>query len=275
MANELTRITNPNILGSLYLAGTSMSATAAELNLLDGTTAGTVVASKALAVGAAKGLLGMGKIDFSGTASGGTAAAGAIIHGIGTSAAPCTWATANKNGMEYRTQSTATTGDSRGLYIRHELAGVGGSGEVMRANGMVSAAGTANAHGLHAGLGFETNGKITGQAAACRATLQIPDRALAANGTYYAGLSEIYINGDSSDISAVTMAAVHEFQVAGPGNAAAADTVPYMLSFDTTGNDGSGKLIYTHNHAPPTNAEGSILCKINGTAGYFKWYGSE
>ena len=273
--SELDRIINGNLLGDVYIDSTSMTSTAAELNLLDGTTAGTVVASKALAVSAAKGLTGMGAIQFTGTASGGAAAAGSLIHGAGTSASPVTWSTASKNGMEYRTQSTATSGDSRGLYIRHELAGVGGSGEVMRANGMVSAAGTANAHGLHAGLGFETNGKITGQGAAVRATLQVPDRAIAANGTYYAGLSEIYIDGNSSDISAVAKCAVHEFAVSGPGNAAAADTVPFMLAFDSTGNDGSGKLIYTHVHAPPTNAYGSIRCKFGSTTGYLKWYATE
>lgn len=288
---ERDRITSARLLGTttvpsgaylnlaatsgLKIAGTSVSATAANLNLLSGLTAGTIAASKAATVDANKGITGLGLLQLTGTASGGAAAANAILAGVGTSASPCTWSAADKNGVELRTQSSATTGDSRGIYVRHELSGIGGSGEALRGNSVVSAAGASTMHGVHGGLTFETNGKITGLGVGIRATLQIPDRAMASGGTYSAGLSECYIDGNSSDLSGATELCVHRFSVNGPGNAAAADRVPFLWAIDSTGNDGTGKLIYTHVHAVPTNAAGSIKCKFEGVTGYFKWFATE
>lgn len=52
--------------GALKIAGTAMSASAAELNVLDGVTAGTVTASKACVVSAGTDLAGLGNVTIAG-----------------------------------------------------------------------------------------------------------------------------------------------------------------------------------------------------------------
>lgn len=142
----------------------------------------------------------MGKCNLVTSASGGADSANAILIGAGTSADPVSWSTAGKMGIELRSMSTATSGDSRGIYSRHEIGGAGGSGESLRGNTNISAAG-ATSHGCHASIAFETNGKLTGLGVGVRAGCIIPDRALAAGGSYYGGMSEMYVSGDDSDIS--------------------------------------------------------------------------
>jgi hypothetical protein len=218
-----------------------------------------------------------GPLDFSSVikpnAAAGADAAGALLLGVGTSASPATTAVADKMFIELRTQSTATTGDSRGIYVRHELKGAGGSGESLRGNTNVTAA-AANAHGAHDSVAFQTGGSITGQCAGHRAGLIIPDRAMAANGTYYGAMAEIVIEGNSSDISPVTKHAVLEVSVNGAGNAAAKDKVLYMMSFDHGGTDATGKTIYSHDH-DPGNAAGSIRVMVNGVARFLKFWAAE
>lgn len=218
-----------------------------------------------------------GPLDFSSVikpnAAAGADAAGALLLGVGTSASPATTAVADKMFVELRTQSTATSGDSRGVYVRHELKGAGGSGESLRGNTNVTAA-VANAHGAHDSVAFQTGGSITGQCAGHRAGLIIPDRAMAANGTYYAAMAEIWVEGNDSDISAVTKHAVLEVAVNGGGNAAAKNKVLNMASFDHGGTDGSGYAIYSHDH-DPGNADGSIRVLINGAVKYLKFWGAE
>ena len=71
----------------------------------------------------------------------------ALVFGVGLSSDPATTATANKNFLEFRTQSTATSGDSRGIYNRLYLAGAGVSGESLRSFTTVSDVAAATAHG--------------------------------------------------------------------------------------------------------------------------------
>jgi hypothetical protein len=102
------------------------------------------------------------------------AATAALIAGGGTSATPCTTATADKNFLGFWTQSTATTGDSRTLYLRHYL-GAAGSGEALRVFATATAANVATggtANGAH--ISFSLSGasaSISGQAYAARLTL--------------------------------------------------------------------------------------------------------
>ena len=56
----------------------------------------------------------------------------ALLHGAGTSSAPATTSSANKNFMGYWVKSTATSGDARALYVRLYFGGAG-SGEAVRA----------------------------------------------------------------------------------------------------------------------------------------------
>ncbi len=220
-----------------------------------------------------------GPVDFSSilkpNASNGADAANALIMGAGTSANPATSAAANKSFLEFRTQSTATSGDSRGGYFRHELKGAGVSGESLRANTNLGASIAVNtAHGLHGSIAHQTGSTLTGLGAGVRAGWILPDAAVGAGGTYYGGLSEIFVSGDSSDPSGVTKYAVHEFSIGGGGNAAAQNKVKNVLSFTFGGTDGSGNAIYSHDHAPG-NAAGSIRILVDGGVQYLKFWAAE
>ena len=135
-------------------------------------------------------------IQLDGATGGATAA---LVFGAGTSASPATTATADKNFLDFRTQSTATSGDARGIYNRLYLAGAGVSGESLRSFTTVNNVAAATAHGAHISLSFGATGTITGQGIATRSTLHLKDEALASNVTMAALQAEIYSDGANSD----------------------------------------------------------------------------
>lgn len=98
---------------------------------------------------------------------------GIVLLG-GTNTDPITTAVANKNFIDFRTKSTATSGDSRGVYLRHYIAGAGAAGEAARffttVDGITAAVG-GSVHGAHIGSSLAATGNISGQMAACRVTL--------------------------------------------------------------------------------------------------------
>jgi hypothetical protein len=200
----------------------------------------------------------------------------ALLLGGGTGGSPATTAVANKNFVEVRGETTATTAgsDTRTAYLRLYLNGATtGGGDAVRAFATVGAA-IGTAHGAHNSASFGTNGKVTGQAIAGRNTLHVPNRELAAGGTYYAAQAEIYCDGNSADISPVTKHAILSLNVAG-GNATAQNLVKNAISLDlSAGTDGTGNMVYTHTH-DPTNAAGSIRILVNGTARYLKFWAAE
>lgn len=110
-----------------------------------------------------------------------------VLFGGGLSSSKLTTATASKNFAGFWTESTATSGDSRGLYWRHYFSGAGGSGEALRAYGTingvaVAAAGTVN--GAHISLDATGAGaQVSGAAHALRATFGIAATATAIGGT--------------------------------------------------------------------------------------------
>ena len=107
----------------------------------------------------------------------GQVATAALAFGGGTSAAPLTTSTADKNFIGYWTESTATSGDSRGAYLRHYFSGAGGSGEALRAFGTVNnvtAATGGTVNGAHISLSISgASGAVSGAGNALRATLGI------------------------------------------------------------------------------------------------------
>lgn len=135
-------------------------------------------------------------IQLDGATGGATAA---LVFGAGTSASPATTATADKNFLDFRTQSTATSGDARGIYNRLYLAGAGVSGESLRSFTTVNNVAAATAHGAHISISFGATGTITGQGIATRSTLHLKDEALASNVTMAALQAEIYSDGANSD----------------------------------------------------------------------------
>jgi hypothetical protein len=100
----------------------------------------------------------------------------ALLAGGGTSAVPETTATAGKNFVGYYTKSTATTGDSRGTYLKHKLdgtSGVGNYGDTLRAYTVVGGTGYASATGMHATCEVAAAGSITGLGVGLRASLSV------------------------------------------------------------------------------------------------------
>src|SRR5574343_178836 len=111
----------------------------------------------------------------------------ALLFGGGTSASKVTTATASKNFVGFWTESTAASGDSRGLYWRHYFSGAGGAGEALRAYGTingvsVAAGGTVN--GAHVSLDATGAGAaVAGAAHAIRCTFGIAASATNIGGT--------------------------------------------------------------------------------------------
>ncbi len=108
--------------------------------------------------------------------------------------------------MQFYLESTATSGDNRGMYLRTYFSGAGGGGDALRVYADVSVA-AANVFGAHISLGLgesTSGGAVTGLGVGVRATLGLPDVALASGGTYAALMAEIYSFGDNSDAGAVT-----------------------------------------------------------------------
>jgi hypothetical protein len=118
-------------------------------------------------------VVGSGLLEIRGTSGVATAA---VLAGGGTSASPATTSSADKNFLGFWTKSTATSGDSRGLYLRHYIMGAGGAGEAARFYTTVddvAAAGTVN--GAHISLSFAADGSATGASNALRATYDIAE----------------------------------------------------------------------------------------------------
>lgn len=105
----------------------------------------------------------------------GDTATAALSMGGGTSAAPISTSTASKNHIGFWFKSTATTGDSRGLYLRQYFSGAGVSGEAARIFGTVdgvTAAVGGTVNGAHITLSVSgAAGAVSGAGNALRATL--------------------------------------------------------------------------------------------------------
>jgi hypothetical protein len=201
-----------------------------------------------------------------------------LLLGSGTTSAKATTATADKNFWDNRFESTATSGDSRGIYNKLFLNGTGVSGESLRSYTEVDKA-VANAHGAHLTLAFGVSpAAITGQGAAGRLTLMIPNRATMSGGTYYGGLSEVWMDGTSASAAPLTQVAVHAFLVNG-GDATAEKTVKnaFAIGYQADGS-GTGNMIYAHTRTAG-DAQGTIRILIcnNGTCTpkYLAYYDAE
>ena len=111
-----------------------------------------------------------GKVTFG--LNGGAASASGLLMGVGTSGDPATTAVANSIFAEFRTQSTADSGMSQGLYWRHDVNGAGAGGNALRAFVKITAAGS-TARGAHVSLDIDTAGSLSGFGAALDAQLML------------------------------------------------------------------------------------------------------
>jgi hypothetical protein len=180
---------------------------------------------------------------------------------IGTTTSPKALTAVNQIDEKAYYSTAMTSGTSYGRYIRLDASGAGVEAIALRAKTLLTANGVGNAHGFHATLEADTTyGSITGLGTGLRANLVLPGRALAAAGTYYGLMAEIYAPA-SADISPVTRHAI--LNVAANGDATAVGKVLNAIALA----DGTGKMIYTATDTAPTMT-GSIRILVNGAVRY-------
>lgn len=259
---ELMQRIDDAISSALGVAGVTASAT--EVNYNDITTLGQVQASKTVTADA-NGKIGLTKLGSA------AASASGLLMGVGTTLAPAATSTADTNFVELRTKTTATTGDSRLGYYRHDLGGAGVSGECIRALTDLTAA-ASTARGTQISLQAGATGYVTGLGVGVDAQLYIKNEALHANGTYTVVNSEIYSEGATSSVAAATEVAF--FRAANSGNATGAGTVDSKaFLFDLTGfTSGASNLWYDHQGAAPTNVEEWLKVKTPSGTRYLPLY---
>jgi hypothetical protein len=187
---------------------------------------------------------GSRKMDFGTTALATEGAAtAALLLGNGTSTTPASTSTAGKNFLGFWTESEATSGDSRGLYLRHYIAGVGGSGEAARIYGTVSDVAATDARGAHISLSFGSTGTVTSSGQALTTTLHIPNTT-PLTGTLSCITAEIYSEGSTSDPAGASLSFI---RFAVNGDTTGDDDVitdAYVFDFSNLGGSASGSLWY-------------------------------
>ena len=193
-------------------------------------------------------------------AQGGANAVNALLMGIGTSASPATTSTASKFFMEFRCQSTATSGDNRLLYMRYDLNGTGG-GECIRAFTKLTAA-VGTARGVHISLDISSSGSASGLGLGMDGQLLVFNGALT-GGTYAALNSEIFSAGSSTDVSGVTEISLLRLSLGGDSTGAAnVDDKAFFMTL-TGGSIASGNIVVTE--TDETKFSHKIRCNFNGT----------
>ena len=115
-----------------------------------------------------------------------TTATNGLLAGSGASTGRTALGATAGNALEFYLDATHTTGDTRGIYANLTFSGVGGSGEALRAFGIVNnktVATGGSVNGAHISLDFTgANAKISGAGNALRATFGISDAASTAVG---------------------------------------------------------------------------------------------
>ena len=204
-------------------------------------------------------------------AQGGAECAG-LLFGAGTAASKASAAEAG-HFIQFYLENTATSGISRGMYLRLYHNGAGATGEALRAFTTVQQIVGSAAHGAHVSLNFDTSGRCPGLGVGLRATLNVPDRALL-GGTYAALQAELYCDGNSASVAGVTEHSLLRLVVDG-GNATAQNLIKNAIAVRATAQtDGTGQMVYTHTHTPG-DAAGSIRILVNGVVRYLKFWAAE
>lgn len=133
----------------------------------------------------------------------GSTATAALKLGGGTSSSPLATSTADKNFGGFWSSSTATSGDSRGLYWRHYLGGTiatTGYGDAIRPFMTVTGTGYTAATGVHSTCQINAAASVTGLGVGVRGTLAVASTV--AQGTLAAIMAEV---SNSATVSATEM----------------------------------------------------------------------
>lgn len=178
--------------------------------------------------------------------------------GGGTNATPIL-ASGSKNFIDFRFKNIATTGDIRGLYLRHYLSG-GAGGEAARLFTTIGAA-SGTAHGAHISLSFGASpATLSGLGVAVRGTLHVPDRAITL-GTVAAVQAEVYMDGTSSDPTATKLSLFRG--IVDGGDATAQNKVLHVFEFVNL-----GSTIFPAHSAFVANLSKALKINVNGTDYY-------
>jgi hypothetical protein len=174
----------------------------------------------------------------------------------------------NTKFLQFYLDSTATSGDNRGMYLRTYYTGAGGGGDALRVYADVSVA-AANVFGAHISLGLgesTTGGKVTGLGVGVRAQLGLPNVAMASGGTYAALMAEIYSFGEHSDAGAVTELSFIRVVNDGHANGIADVDDDANLLVITGGSIASGNMVQAE--TDETKFSHKIRCKVHDTTIY-------
>ena len=191
---------------------------------------------------------------------------GALVMGLGTSTAQPTSDTADKNWLSFYLKSSATSGTSRGMYLRLYLSS-GAGGEALRAFTTVSNAAPADTvNGAHISLNFGSSaGNVTGEGNAVRATFHLGNRTM--TGSNASIQAEIYSDGSSSD-PGTNMAFLRMVNAGNATGMAAVDTSGFFFCVDgLTAN--TGKMLRA---SAPSTLAASLRVKVGTTTYYLPLY---
>jgi len=204
---------------------------------------------------------------------GGADPANALLAGIGTSGDPATTAVVGANMLEFRVQTTATSGDFRGLYIRADFDGDGVSGEGIRSNCVSDqdVAGTVN--GIHASFEIKSGGDVSGAAQGGRFGFIVPNDASISKGTVAGAMSEIYLAGTSSVLGA-TQHSLHRFVTDGADAATRDAQVEYLFSVEGHTSTSGGLFYANAGTVGAKKASFKVVCP-DGTDGWIWIYDAE
>lgn len=212
-------------------AGTAVTATAAQLNVLAGVTAGTGLASKAIVLDA------NGKWTY------------------GTTATPISSATASSEFFAWRTACSATSGNSYGTRFNHKITGAGGSGAAIRGYGFAYGVAAANVYGGEFTAEENSTGGITGELAAIRAVASLQNTT--ETGTVQV-LKLEYDVKTGADATAVTNSFI---TVSNGGEGTGCNA---LLNIQVAKGTNSATTLSSSNHDAPT-ADTMVRIIINGT----------
>jgi len=140
---------------------------------------------------------GGGDVTFANNVTFGNAAHGGLIAGAGKSATPYTMTGDSKSALSFYATTPSTADSNRTAYFKLTMTGAAGGGEAVRAYGIGNAAGMTDVRGIHASAGLGTSGTVTGEIQGARATLEVPNSAVAM-GTASGLTAEVYMSGTSS-----------------------------------------------------------------------------
>ncbi len=188
----------------------------------------------------------------------------------GTSSARIITSIANVKFLQYYLETTATSGDNRGMYLRFYLSGAGSGGEAARLFTTINDVACGTAHGAHISLSFASSGELSGLGIAGRNTLHIPDDAGWTGGTLAALQAEIYSDGDASDPDGVTELSFIRVINGGNSNGKAdVDTDAVLFSIQGL-TAGTGKLQEVGTGMGTVT--GTLKIKIGAALAYLPYY---